>query len=892
VNDHLEPGRTLLHYRLVDKLGEGGMGVVWRALDTTLDREVAIKVLPPAFAADAERIARFDREARLLASLNHPHIAGIYGVHKLPAGEPGGTPLYFLSMELVPGEDLSAVVSRGALPVSRALALGREIAEAVEVAHDSGVIHRDLKPANVRLTADGKAKVLDFGLAKGLEGASSQDPSLSPTMTSVGTMAGVIVGTAAYMSPEQAAGQPTDRRCDIWSFGVMMHEMLTGARIFAGETVSHTLADVLRKEIDLADLPRDLPPSIRRLLERCLERDPKRRLRDIGEARIALDDAIERPQAEIAAPAAASAPSRKGTWVAWAVAAVATIIAVLALVRSDLGAPTSSPEPVRRFSLAVPNSGNARQGDGQSITISSDGRYVVTRGGAGADDMLYLRALDDFEAVPIEGTSGGREPQFGPDDRWIAYLESTAIKKISRLGGAPVAVGWLPGPTIGFEWADDGRLYYGSGGHLWRIPSDGGEAERLTDEIPAGADASAERRYGHPSLLPGGRFLLCNTLSRPGRPGGLYAFDLEARRFEDLEMPGTNPTYLATGHLLFAQDQQAMVAPFDLRSLRVTGTAVPVLPRAWVDQGHLQLAVADNGTVAYMPQRPGQSQALVRVDRTGKVEPLVREPLPFSSLNDPRISPDGRRLALNAGSEAIWVLDLDTETPTLVGESGFYPLWSPDGRELIFSTARFKSFDLMRVPVDLSRPEELLLDRENNLRSADWTAQGVLVVREEIPEKGMDLRTWTDLDDEGTIEVLMDGPDDELAPIVSPDGRFMAYVSDYSGRDEVYVTSFPRTGGRTRISVRGGNSPTWAPDASEIYYLEGTRMIAVRVETDPAFRVLEREKLFEGEYVQYRWSRQYDIDPDGNSFVMIRNPDRGDIEVVTNWFEEVREAAR
>lgn len=389
-------------------------------------------------------------------------------------------------------------------------------------------------------------------------------------------------------------------------------------------------------------------------------------------------------------------------------------------------------------------------------------------------------------------------------------------------------------------------------------------------------------------MLPGARALLCNTLQAPGTPGELFALDLESKELKPLGIAGTDPRYLPTGQLMFAQGNQVLVVDFDLEALAPRGTPAPVLSRVWIDSGQIQADVANDGTVVYLPRGPGETQSLVSVDRNGKVEPLVPDGLPFSSLNDPRLSPDGDRLVLSADTGAIWMVDLSTQTPTLLSESGFYPVWSPAGGEIVFSTSRGKTFDVMRVPIDLSRPEELLLDQENNLRTMDWTRKGELVIREEIPGKGMDLRYWPDLTDESSIRVLMDGPDDELAPVVSPDDRWMAYVSDYSGSDEIYVTSFPETGARSKVSIKGGNSPTWSPDGKELYYFEGRRFVAVSVETTPAFRVLGRRTLLEGEFVQYRWSRQYDVAPDGNRFVMIKNPARRDVEVITNWFAELR----
>ena len=870
-----KPGQEILHFRIVEKLGEGGMGVVWKALDTTLDREVAIKVLPETFAGEAERLARFEREARVLASLNHPHIAGIFGIHEADG-------MRFLSMELVHGEDLSVTLQRGPLSLDRTMQIAREVAEALEAAHEIGIIHRDLKPANVRLTRDGKAKVLDFGLAKAYDPAAASDPMHSATLTSAGTVAGMVLGTAAYMSPEQAAGQPTDRRCDIWSFGVMLYEMISHKRMFAGETVSHTLADVLRAPIELDDLPDGTPPALRRLIERCLDRDKMRRLRDMGEARIAIEDVIANPHDAIpaAGPERVTTARASSRW-PWVVTGLAIVLAVVGFIWNP-GAMTESTDPTRRFAVEMPNSGNTRQGDGLAIAISADGRSIVTRAGAGTDDMLYIRSIDDFEPKPIEGTTSGRNPFFSPDDRWIAFLSGTNLHKVRANGGASVLIGPTHAAPAGMDWADDGNIYSAYQGKLWKTSDDGGSEEQLT------SPELDEHRLELPFVLPGSKVLLCNTATSPGVSGRLQAIELDTLKLKDLDMAGSNPRYLDTGHVLFTQSERVFIASFDVGRLEFTGAPVSVHPRAWVDQGQIQMDISADGTVAYMPIARGEGQALVAVDLEGKVEQLLSDRVPFVSLNDPRVSRDGRKLLLSVEGGAIYMIDLDTQTPTLMSESGFYPLWSPDGSEIVFSTSRGDSFDVYRRPVDLSRPEEVYLDVVNNLRSGDWTRQDTLVIREEIPGKGMDLRYISEIDDP-TMEPLLEGDDDELAPVVSADGRWVAYVSNYSGTDEVYVTSFPEPGGRLQVSIKSGTSPTWAPDGSAIYYFEGTKMIAVSIETEPRFRVIDRKVLFEGDYVQYRWSRQYDIQPDGKRFILIKNPTRGNIEVVTNWYDEIRD---
>jgi len=872
----LEAGRSLLHYRLTEKIGEGGMGVVWRASDTTLGRDVAIKVLPADFAADAERLARFDREARTLASLNHPHIAGIYGVHQADG-------LHFLSMELVEGEDLSQRLERGPMSIDEVLRVARDVAIGLEVAHDSGVIHRDLKPANVRLTPAGQAKVLDFGLAKAADPAVSGDISHSPTMTSAGTVAGMIMGTAAYMSPEQAAGQPVDRRVDIWSFGVLLYELLTGQRMFAGETISHTLADVLRAEIDLSKLPASVPRSVVRLLERCLERDASRRLRDIGEARIALQNVIDRPESSESEAAGTqeigSPPGR--TRLAWLVAAIALIAAGGSLSWTLLGDPPAE-LATQRFTIEMSSGGGSRLSEGSVLAISPDGTAIAFCGGNGTDDVIYLRKLDDFEARPLEGAISGSAPQFSPDGRWILFSDSGRLKKIRPTGGGAIDLEGLPTVLAPFHIASDGYIYYTRGDQLWRGRGEGDEPELLT---PPGSEHP--RGFIAPHAVPDLGFVLISTRSAPGTPASLIAFDLKSRRWKDLGMLGSDARFLATGHIMFVQANRILTARFDVDAQEITGSPHAVLERASIEGETLSAAVSKNGTVAYLPQSSAHNHGLVYVSTDGDIERVMQNELPVSTVNDPRVSPDGRRIIISAEDSGIWMIDLATQTTTLISEDGFYPLWSPDGKEVVYGSTRKAIVDVYRVPVDLSRTEELLLHAENSMRTMDWVRDGTLVLREEVPDKGMDLIHWTDLDDESSIAPLLQGVDDELAPDVSPDGLWMAYVSDYSGGDEVFVTSFPQTSARLKVSNAGGHSPVWAPDGKTLYYLQGREMIAVNIETDPEFRVTQREVLFDGDFLQYRWSRQYDLMPDGKRFLMILRPPSGKIEVVTNWFQEL-----
>ena len=873
-------GKSLAHYQITALLGKGGMGEVYRARDTKLQREVAIKVISPELASDPERLARFGREARTLASLHHRYIASLFSIEEAE----GRT---FLAMELVEGMDLAErLKAHGALSVDEAIRVALQITEGLEFAHEKGVVHRDLKPGNVKVTPEGEVKILDFGLARAYTGdpLDGHDMSTSPTITAAMTTAGMILGTAAYMSPEQAKGKPVDRRADIWSFGVMFFEMLTGEPVFDGETASETMADVMKGDIAWDALPPGLPPRVRGLLERCLERDPKQRLRDIGEARIVLSD----PGATPVAAAVETGAPRAASRLPWLVAALATVVAVAAWVVPRGAEPVQDTE-ILSFRLRNDFAANLRQGDGRGIAISPDGRTVVTIGTDGDRTMLFTRRLDEFGWKPLRGTDGASGPMFSPDGQWIAYMQVSRIFKISLNGGAPVLIAEGSSGFAGSSWAEDGFIYTCAGGDLFRIDTAGGGKVELVvdgggkDGVPSLRNAAA---------VPGRSALLLNTSRGNSTDARLVLLDLATREIRELGLLGTNPSLLAEDILVFGQGRQVMACRFDSERLMPVGMPLPILDRAWFEPTSqtLHIGTSDNGTIAYLASDVDDRAIIYVIDRQGLRRPLLSRPLQFTSVGDPRLSPDGRRMVFAADGFQIWSMDLESETATLVSPNGFYPVWSDDGSELIYGTTRNRNYDLMRVAADLSRPEQVLLDWDQNLRSAELAVDGTFVFRQEVPDKGMDLWVWPDLSDSSTIAPLMTGPDDELAPDVSPDGKWMAYVSEMSGRDEVYVTSFPRTGARVQISGEGGTSPVWSADGDEIFYQDGNTMVAAQLDTSDGVRVVSRETLFTGEYLQYRWYRQYElITTEGvEKFIMVENPTRGDIEVIRGWESEVR----
>ncbi len=863
-------GKRLAHYDLTALVGKGGMGEVYRATDTRLGREVAIKILPRELSGDPERAARFEREARTLASLQHPNVASIYGYEEADG-------VRFLAMELVEGQDLAERLAAGSLPLNEALEIAHQVAVGLEAAHEKGILHRDLKPANVKVGLDGTVKILDFGLARAYTGDTDGGADLanSPTITAAMTQAGTILGTAAYMSPEQAKGKPLDRRSDIWSYGVMVYEMLVGQQLFAGETLGETMAEVLKGSLDLDALPAATPPAVRQLLRRCLDRDPATRLRDIGEARIVLADPHRAPEGAALAGGHGGRSSR----LPWALAGVLLVALAGVLAWGWVGQGGVAEAPSLHFSINNDTPVSLRSGDGRALAISPDGEMIVSISSAEDRPVLFLRRLDSFEASPIMGTENANQPTFSPDGKWLAFVNYQGLFKTSVSGGAPVLVADTPASVWGISWGTDGFIYLISTQSLMRVPEAGGAFETVYQSDQVGA-------YRYPHALPGGRGVLLNTFTGGSITSRLMVYDLVQGEMKDLQMPGNDARYLDCGVVIFAQGGQVMGARFDVDALEFTGSQSPVLQRAWIEQDLMHLDVARNGTVAYLPAIANSRASLLMVDREGQRRPLIPGPVPFAGCSDPRLSPDGKRLALSVEGFQIWILDLETETPTIVSENGFYPVWSADGRELTYGSTRNRSFDLYRVPTDFSSPERILLDKENNLRAATIAPDGVFIFREEIPGKGMDLFYWPD-EDPANIRGLLEGPDDELAPDISPDGRWIAYVSGLSGRDEVYVTSFPDPGARIQISNGGGTSPAWSVDGREIFYMDGEQLVAARVEADPGLRVLAREPLFAGSYLQYRWHRQYEVHPDGEHLVMIENPPRGEIEVITHWFADV-----
>ena len=898
----LEPGMKIGVYEVTAKIGEGGMGEVYRARDTKLDRDVALKVLPEAFTADPDRLARFEREAKVLASLNHPNIGSIYGLEEAEG-------VRALVLELIVGPTLADRIAQGPIPQDEALPIAKQIAEALEAAHEAGVIHRDLKPANIKVRDDGTVKVLDFGLAKAFQPDATADPnmSMSPTisLTAAATQMGMVIGTAAYMAPEQASGKTVDKRADVWAFGVVLYEMLTGQRPFSGEDVSHTLAHVLTKEIDWDALAADTPDSLRRLLRRCLERDPRQRMRDIGDARIELDEPQSLPPTR---PTHLVTPPALRVWQRPVVIAGAVLVALTAgAVASHLFWPTAQPSPEpRRFTLTLPDT-DAFLGSAESA-LAPDGRTLVYRAWRNGV-RLFRRPIDQFEATPMPGTEGGADPFFSPDGQWVGFASGRRLQKVALAGGPPQTLTEDTGFIRGADWGADDLIVYGvdaPGGGLMQIPAAGGAPTPLfTPED--------QRRSWYPQVLPASDTVLFTLSDNAPDAGELHLFHRETGAHRTLMPNAAGGRVLSTGHLVFVRSGALWAVPFDRAALEIAGTPAPVVEGVRVGGGGaVQYATADDGSLVYIPGTAATgTRSLVWVDREGQEEVLT---LPVSDYETLSLSPDGTRAAVIAGEDDgnadVWVSELARGTLTrLTTQPGIdtYPLWSPDGRRVAFTSTEDGRATVYWQAADGSgTPERLLTDETmTDFVPYDWSLDGeTLFLTAVSQETGRDIGMVSS-DGSGIWEPLVQTPADDFSPAISPDGRWLAYASNESGGYEVYVQRFPELLGRQQVSVGGGHRPHWSEDGRELFYLRaptGPPRAVVRVTVEPtdsdppALDFGAEEVLFDWRYYQRNSPMQfYDLSPDGQRFLMITTgdaggvgPGRAEIRVVVDWFEELK----
>jgi serine/threonine-protein kinase len=904
----LSNGTRLGGYEILSALGAGGMGEVYRARDTRLDRHVAIKILPQAFFADAERVARFQREAKVLASLNHPHIAAIYGLHDEADG------VRALIMELVEGEDLARRLTRGAIPLDEALPIANQIAEALEAAHGQGIIHRDLKPANIKVRPDGTVKVLDFGLAKAVvSDAEMPDLADSPTVTAVATRAGIILGTAPYMSPEQAKGRRVDRRTDLWAFGAVLYELLTGTRAFQGESVTETLAHVLTHTPNWALLPANTPAPIRTLLRRCLEKNPKKRLDSAVALRLEIDDALASPAGVTAPVSTPLAQRRRVSWQAIVAVVAASLITALGTWAVTRSAPPA-PALAARFTLTFPPTEPMElTGLGRDIAVSPDGRYLVYQ----SSGRLVLRALDQLDVVPLSNVRG-RTPFFSPDSRWIGFFDGGELKKVAVTGEPVIPLSREMGNSLGGSgtWGDDGTIVVSSVSSadrtvgLRRVSADGGEVTVLT-RID-GPDV-----HMRPSMLPGGRGVLFTISSTSDRR--LAVLDLKSGQQKTVVPHGFSGQYLDTGHLIYAMAGSQgsggqvfatlWVVGFDLDRLETRGEAVRVGEALQADMlSATNFAVSRSGVLAYVPARE-RLRSIVWVDRTTKRETAIDAlpPGPYATLG---LSPDETRVAfaLEDREAEIFAYDFARQSKTQLTFDRsweFLPRWRPDSQRIVFMSDRAKHAgptNLYSVAADGSGEIERLTDSKNMQWPNSITKDGTLLLAELQPENAYDIfrlpsaaphgADTASRSDERRSEptALVSEPLDQYAANISPNGRYFAYQSsDADGRFAVYVQPYPDAGRRWKISPGGGTAPVWARTERELFYIdESNTLMAVRVDiSGPEFSAGKPAKVFDTKYWGDFYS--YDVARDGR-FLMLKDAgqNQASIVVVLNWFEEVR----
>jgi serine/threonine-protein kinase len=874
-------GDQLGHYVISEPLGAGGMGEVYRARDTRLGREVAIKVLPEGFADDAERLARFEREAKVLASVNHANVATLYGLETDPGSGSHGRPLSFLVMELVEGEDLTERIARGPVPI-----------EGLEAAHTSGVVHRDLKPGNIRITPEGTVKILDFGLAREWgPGPADADFTESPTITAGMTREGTILGTAPYLSPEQARGQAVDRRTDIWAFGCVLYEMITGRRTFPGDTSTEIIARVLERQPDWSALPPTVTPVLRRLLERCLEKEPARRFRDAGDVGLSLDD-LDFEEAATAATDDRHGPTSITKLAPWLVAAAAVVLAIAAWVgRTTAVRPDAA--PVLRFTETPPTAldlgflGHS----GSAVALSPDGKILVWVATTGRTTQLFMRRLDEDEVRPIEGTEGAVGPFFSPDGEWIAFsVGDEGLMKVAVQGGAPQTICEIRHPH-GATWGD-GIIVVGAVGDntLWSIDPNWGEIERL--ERLQGKILNGE----YPRLMPGSRSLLVSLAGQDR----VELVSLDSGEVTTVVSEGVNATYLPSGHLMWAHGDNLLAAPFDPASGTLTGEARTVVEGVLRDANFslAHYAVSESGTLAYLPGTSlqlGARPVWVRLD--GTVEPLA---LPPDTYLSPRVAPDGRRLLLSRQTDSrnLWVAEPDRGVMTpLTGDEGldFWAIWTPDGAATVFNSIHDGNYaNLWMQPVDRSAPPTRLSTAEAHQPPQAITSDGRTVLFTSAAGVDANFDVYLlDLEGEPNISPLLATGANETYPSLSPDERWLAYVSDVSGDFEVYVQPFPGLGAIIRVSPNGGHEPLWSPTGDRLYYrsANGSRVFAVDVLGREPLRFGREKLLFEGDFAGgVVFGRKWDIHPDGDRFLMlqIEHPEAPTgIRVVSNWFAEL-----
>ena len=893
----LTTGARLGPYEVVTQLGAGGMGEVYRARDTRLGRDVAIKVLPTAFAADADRLARFEQEARAAAALNHPNILAVHDI-----GQHSGAP--FIVTELLDGMSLREVLHGSALPARKAIDYSVAIAQGLAAAHEKGIVHRDLKPENVFVTADGRVKILDFGVAKLTQPDTPRAgltvlPTTPALNAALETVPGMVVGTIGYMSPEQVRGGVADPRSDIFSLGVLMHEMLSGRRPFSGDTAADVMSSILREDPpDLSGPERHISPALARIVNRCLEKSPPARFQSARDLAFALEGGTV-PTGSTAAVIAAPAPTSPGRVIPLAVAVpAAVLIALLAGGIAWLLRPIPSADaPVVRLSLTLPPGTTMGAPETPSLAISADGRNVAYVASHAGVPLLMLRALDSDTAQTLSGTEGALGPFFSPDGKALAFFARGRLRTITlgsletrELSDAPTARGG--------SWADDGFIYYAPRGdsEIMKVPADGSAAAVAVTTLDR---SKGEISHRWPQVLPGGKAMLFTVWVGPARDNHfvqVYQFDTKARH---TVAPGGNTgRYVRSGHIVFGRLDALVAVPFDLERLTVTGPAVRTGESVRIGNEGATFAVSDRGDLIHLTGDPRRMDArIVWVDRSGRVEPVS---LPAQDFVNVRMSPDNRRAAFNArgATDDITIFDFARGSVTALTSNttgSQAPVWSPDGRRIAYRGTRKGYRNIWVKPVDGTGDEVQLTRGEYVQTPMSWSPDGkYLLYHESNPATGLDL--WALSVADGKAEPLAKLPQGQFAAEWSPDGRWIAYASGESGRSEIFVMPFPATGQRWPVSTEGGAEPLWSHDGRELFYRGGGQLMAVDVRTSPGFSAGAPRRLFADRFVESPTAvTGYSMTRDGSKFLFAErlqpDPPLTSVHVVMNWFAELRAAA-
>jgi serine/threonine-protein kinase len=893
----LARGTRVGPYEIIELIGEGGMGQVWRARHISLHRDDALKVLPDAFTADPDRLARFDREAQILASLNHPNIAHVYGLEEVE-----GTRA--IVMELVDGPTLADRMVHGRIPIDQALSIALQIARALEAAHDKLVIHRDLKPANVKVRPDGTVKVLDFGLAKAVDTASSGAPvvSQSPTITSpANTGQGVILGTAAYMSPEQAGGGHADRRSDIWAFGCVLYEMLTGRPPFPGDSVARVLARVLEREPDYAALPASTPPRVKRVIRRCLEKDPQKRLHHVADVRLEIEDGLA--DDEVSAAATPATTTRRWQVLLWAIGALVLGAAGMAGYLASMRSPVREVGPVVRSTVAALPAAEVGPRLG-GLAISPDGQRIVY---ASAGTLL-LRSLNDVDSQPLRGSENGVWPAFSPDGGSIAFFvpAESVIKRLS-LGGGPssIVANTDGGRPVGLSWGPDGTIVFATATSegLWRVRAAGGNPDRLT--MVNTAEAIAHR---WPSVLPNGRGVLFEAFRGASARVGLVSLD--SREVSFPVAVGGYPRFVSTGHIVYRDGRALRAVGFDPVQLVITSDN-PLTVAETVEiggDGAAAFDVSGNGSLVHVPPLEVLS-TLQWVSRDGRGEPIDLPPLGYRLV---QVSPDGSRIAGNIQDgdrpPEIWVSDLrrpgwsKIATPQQDG-GDWYPKWTPDGQRLVFAIFGARAPGLFSAPADgTGQIEHLLTIADNSfIDPRGWSLDGrsLLFTYGNVAEPRIgSLSMQVAAEGKRSWKPLVERVGGTLAGPISTDGGWIVTESTAGGSSSIYIERFPDFGNRQRVSTEaGGRNAVWSPDGRELFYrrLTDDAMMAVRIQTVPALSIGTPTVLFESRgYRRSVATRNWDVAPDGR-FLLIKEDtpvaaSERPVILVQNWSTELTRA--